>query len=277
MRAEPRPRIDVDAAPDEAFAITEDLPPFESAWHSHNKHQVVFAATGTAILTVKEARWILPPQRAAWIRANTPHRVTSTTGIALRTIYIATSLVSLTPESCGVFSVTPLAREMMLFAARWGPRDTIVDSENESTRSAFFAAFAGLCIEWLTGDPDLVLPRAATPDLDRAMAYVEAHLADATVEQAAAAAHVSVRTLARRFEDEARMTFRAYLQTARFVRALELLAVPGASVTVTAYAVGFRSPGAFASAFSERCGETPSSFHARTTGRANRKRTKLNR
>jgi AraC-like DNA-binding protein len=47
------------------------------------------------------------------------------------------------------------------------------------------------------------------------------------------------------------------------MRAMELLAKPRASVSATAYAVGFQSASAFATAFTERCGETPSEYRAR--------------
>ena len=52
-------------------------------------------------------------------------------------------------------------------------------------------------------------------------------------------------------------------RAARMMRAMELLAEPRASVSATAYAVGFASLGAFTTAFTERCGETPSAYRAR--------------
>ena len=109
------------------------------------------------------------------------------------------------------------------------------------------------------------LPEAKTPELARAMAWIGEHLEDATIEGAAEAAHVSVRTLSRRFDEEAREGFRSYLQSARMMRAMELLAAPRASVSAVAYAVGFRSLGAFTTAFTERTGETPSAYRTRVS------------
>jgi AraC-like DNA-binding protein len=255
-----RAHVDVDAVASAAFALTEDHGPFASEWHAHRKHQLLYAAKGTLALSVEGQRWILPPQRAAWIRAGTQHAVATKTGIALRTIYLSPSLVREPPSGVKVFAVTALAREMILHAMRWGP-----DAKTDGTREAFFRALAALVVEWMESERPLFLPAARTEELARALRWVDENLAVAAVDGAAAAAHVSVRTLSRRFEEELSTSFRAYLQTARILRALELLARPRASVTTTAYAVGFRSVAAFTTAFRAQSGETPSEYRARVT------------
>lgn len=252
--------VDVDRVSDEAFAIAEERPAFSGGEHAHDKHQLLYAASGTLRLVAGGRRWTLPPQRAAWIAAGTPHEASSTTGVSLRSIYFARGLVNAFPEPCRVFAVTPLAREMILHAIRWGPGGAA-----EPTRLAFFHALAGLCAEWLLAERPFYLPEGKTAELRRAMEWACEHLVDATVEGAAKAAGVSVRTLSRRFEEEAATTFRAYLQGARMMRAMELLVLPGAQVTGVAFDVGFQSVGAFTTAFSERCGETPSEYRARVT------------
>jgi AraC-like DNA-binding protein len=252
-------RVDVDAVTESGFGLAEEVQNTNSgAWHAHAKHQLLYASEGSLILSVATRRWILPPQRAAWIEAGTQHAVTSTTGASLRTVYLAKSLASESHVDCRVFAVTPLAREMILFAMRWGP-----DGERSKTRSAFFEALAGLALEWMKAEKPYHLPAAQTPELARAMRFIDAHLDSATVEATAKAARLSVRTLTRRFDAEAQMSFRDYLQAARMMRAMELLARAGASVTQTAYEVGFKSLGAFTTAFRERCGETPTEYRAR--------------
>lgn len=257
-----RAHVDVDRAKAEAFGLAEEARAFTSDWHAHDKHQILFAASGTLELLVGERRWTLPPQRGAWVRAGARHMASSRTGAELRTVYLARGMEEEEPEAdCRVFAVTPLAREMILHATRWGP-----DGGGGATREAFFRALAGLCAEWIAAERPFYLPVAKTEELARAMRWIGEHLEDATVEGAAGAAKVSVRTLTRRFEEEAKTSFRAYLQAARMMRAMELLAVPGASVTQVSYEVGFRSLGAFTTAFTERCGETPSEYRARVSG-----------
>ncbi len=254
----PPRKIDVDAVTHSGFGLAEQITIGGGAWHAHEKHQVLYASEGTLTLDIATKRWLLPPQRAAWIEAGTRHAVSSTTGASLRTVYLARSLARGTGVDCRVFGVTPLAREMLLCAMRWGP-----SGEKSRTRSAFFEALAGLALEWIAAERPYHLPVAQTPELARAMRYIDAHLEDATVEAAAKAAHLSVRSLARRFDAEVQMSFRDYLQAARMMRAMEILARPNSTVTQAAFEVGFRSLGAFTTAFRERCGETPTEFRAR--------------
>lgn len=258
-------RVDVDAVKAEAFALAEDLhEPFASDAHQHDKHQLLYARSGTMFVVTGSERWMLPPERAAWIPARTKHVVTSTTGIELRTIYFSRSLVKAT-RAPAVFDAPVLAREMILHAMRWGPA-----SLSSTLRDSFFRSLAELVIEWLDARSGrtLSLPRAKSADLERAMAFVEANLAEVTAESAAKAAGMSVRSLSRRFDDETGLTFRSYLQTARMLYAMELLAKsPTASISATAYAVGFQSAASFTAAFSERCGETPREYRARASRR----------
>jgi AraC-like DNA-binding protein len=258
-----RDAVDVDAAKAWAFGLAEDFGPFVSPEHSHDKHQLLFCARGTMQVSAGSKVVILPPQRAAWIPAGTPHRVSSTTGIELRTVYLARDKVQRRERhGCTVFAVTPLAREMLLYAMRWGARTT----GHEAAHQAFFEALVALLDEWLAAAQPYFLPEAKSPEVERALAWIRARLADATVQAAARVAGMSVRTLSRRLEHELELNFRGYLQSARMMRAMELLSDPGASVTRTAFDVGFRSLGAFTSAFAARCGETPSEYRARVTG-----------
>jgi AraC-like DNA-binding protein len=64
------------------------------------------------------------------------------------------------------------------------------------------------------------------------------------------------------------MPWRTYLLHARMLRAMALLAAPGQSVQETATAVGFDSLSSFTRAFTQFCGETPSSYRRRVGGTA---------
>ena len=249
--------VDVDAVPLSGFGLEDDHGPFASEPHAHAKHQLLYAAEGTLRLAVEESQWILPPQRAAWIGAGVPHRVSALGRVALRTVYLAVEIEGAPDRACVVFAAEPLCREMILHAMRWGPDRT---SEDARAR-AFFAALGALAGEWAESALPLCLPTATSPELEVAMAYAIDELAGApTIEAAAKRAGLSVRTLSRRFADEAQTSWRAFLHQARMMRAMELLSVPGARVTDTALAVGFESLGAFSRAFDELTGTSPSEF-----------------
>lgn len=255
-----RPLVDVDAVAG-AFCLADELSPFTSAWHVHRKHQLLYSARGALLLEVDRAQWLLPPQRAAWLRAGTRHRVRLAQPVSLRTVYLEPRRVRAPPEGeCRVFMLGPLAREMLLYAPRWGPerapKDPVADS--------FFDTLTRLLPEWTEDARDWRLPRARTSELERAMAFTLERLGEPlTLEQVARAAGLSSRTLARRFEQEAQTTWRRFQHDARMLRAMELLAEDGARVTQTAYAVGFESLAAFTHAFHSFTGERPRDFRLR--------------
>ncbi|MEM9493884.1 MAG: helix-turn-helix transcriptional regulator, partial [Myxococcota bacterium] len=144
----------------------------------------------------------------------------------------------------------------------WGPDWS---DEREPAARSFFRTLGLLSREWIAADAGLCLPRPETADLRRAFDYVLNHLDSATMEEAARAAAVSPRTLARRFQRETQMSWRTFLRTARVLRAMDVLAQPDSSVSRAAYDVGFDSLGAFSTAFRELTGETPSAYHKRVT------------
>jgi AraC-like DNA-binding protein len=70
------------------------------------------------------------------------------------------------------------------------------------------------------------------------------------------------RSLARRFEQEIGMTWRAALRRLRVLRAIEQLAGTERSVTEIAMDVGYSSLSAFQSAFRDLVGQTPTEYRS---------------
>jgi AraC-like DNA-binding protein/mannose-6-phosphate isomerase-like protein (cupin superfamily) len=257
--------VDVDAVEAPGFGLADDLAPFVSRWHAHGKHQLLYAASGALHLEVEGAQWLLPPQRAAWIPASLRHRVRANGPVALRTVYLAPGGSAPAAVAPGVFAVSPLAREMILYAMRWGP----ARRAHDRLAGAFFDALGALLGEWLDDARPYYLPAARSPELARAMRLVldRAH-EPLTAAGVARAAGLSTRTLSRRFADEAQTTWRRFLNDARMLKAMDLLARPGARVTDTAYAVGFESLGAFSRAFERFAGESPRAYRGRVAAPA---------
>jgi AraC-like DNA-binding protein len=90
-----------------------------------------------------------------------------------------------------------------------------------------------------------------------AMAYTKEHLNSVMAAEVGRAVSVSERTLRRLFQDRIGLSWRTYLLHARMLRAMALLASPGQSVQETSSAVGFDSLSSFTRAFTQFCGETP--------------------
>lgn len=261
--------IDVDEVPARAFGLAAELEPGVFDWHAHERHQLLYASQGSLLLRTDEAQWLLAVGRAAWIRAGVAHQVEVPDGASLRTVYVAPEVPGTPEVSCAVFGMRPVAREMVCYAMRWDHERALRAGEAE-VAGVFFEALVRLCRAWIEEEDvrRYALPVARSGELERAMRYALEHLDTATIEDAAASAFVSSRTLARRFRDEADMTWRQFLSTARMLHAMQRLLEPGVSVSEVAVAVGFDSLSAFSQAFKRFTFELPSAYqqsHARPT------------
>ncbi|MCB0164855.1 MAG: helix-turn-helix domain-containing protein [Anaerolineae bacterium] len=230
---------------------------FDSGWVAFPGHYLLYASSGAFRLAVGQVQWLLPPQRAAWVAAHVPLRLSAAGPGTTSSVLFAEEAIPKPEFTSRVFAVSSLAREMLLYATRWGPDR---DSANQ-TADSFFQALAAVCTD-LAVDPDeFWLPQAQSTELDQAMAYTLSHLADKlTLADVAAAAHISERTLARRFSAETGMTWSQFVHRARMIRAMELLASPDTKIIEVVYAVGYASVSAFNNAFRHFTGDTPSGY-----------------
>jgi transcriptional regulator GlxA family with amidase domain len=121
--------------------------------------------------------------------------------------------------------------------------------------------------EALEDERPLSLPAATDPVVTAATEYTLSRLDRVTVSDVTGAVGVSERTLRRVFSTHLGMSWRSYLLRARVLRSMGLLAQPGRSVLEVSIAVGFEDVGAFARSFARHCGETPSAYKRRTSGR----------
>ncbi|CAN5828877.1 helix-turn-helix transcriptional regulator [soil metagenome] len=260
------PAITFFAAPPITFGINQVFDQaFDSGWVQFPGHYLLYASTGAFHLEVGNARWLLPPQRAAWVAVGTPLRLTGAgTGATSSVLFVEQALPQFA-FICRVFAVSALAREMLLYAMRWGAdREPTPDSAANQSADYFFQSLATVCIELAAQPDELWLPQAQSTELRTALDYTLNNLGDAlTVSDVARAVSVSERTLARRFTEETSMTWTHYVRRARMIRAMELLGAVEPKIIDIAYAVGFTSISAFNHAFREFTGETPSSYRKR--------------
>ncbi|HYF62696.1 MAG TPA: AraC family transcriptional regulator, partial [Herpetosiphonaceae bacterium] len=233
------------------------LAALDGVWRTFPRHYLLYAADGAFRLAQGEAEWLLPPQRAAWIAAGLPIQISSAAPVSCASVLYAPAALPGFPFSCRVFTVSPLAREMIQYAMRWDDPDGPSDAAAER----FFGALAGVCFE-LAAQPDRFwLPRARSAELGRALEWMRPRLAERiSLAEAAAAAGVSERTLARRLSAETGMSWRQLLHRARMIAAMERLAGQERQIIEVAYEVGYESVSAFTTAFRQFAGETPSAY-----------------
>ncbi|GAA0533885.1 AraC-like DNA-binding protein [Rhizomicrobium palustre] len=239
------------------FAFCDPHPRIFYGWHSHEYDQLLYSVHGMVHLETSDANYALPAARAAWIPAGLPHRtqLTDAEGISL---YLAPSSSSPTEGRLRFLIVDTLLREMILHARRWQPGS----AKDDAVAQSYFSTLSLICAERLTEEEPLRLPRVHDAAISRAMEYAIANLAQAQATQAAAAAHLSERSLRRRFSEVTGMSWQNWLTQAKILTAMRLLA-EGERVTETALQVGFSSLSAFAQAFARITGETPSAYRTR--------------
>lgn len=246
-------KLDIDRVNLPAFALAEELSPGPGDWHVHRHHQLLYASAGTLHLELERASWVLPSARAAWIAAGTPHRVAVNRPASLRTLYLDPNFMTNLPSACGVFGVEPLARELLLGAMRWGPERPADDPLAQT----YFATIAGLCSEWMAAALPFRLPRAQSPELERAMAWTLEHLRESpSAGRVARVAGLSQRTMNRRFHEETGMSWREWCHAARMLAAMERLEA-GERVTEVSFELGYRSLGTFSRLFHRFSGLSP--------------------
>jgi AraC-like DNA-binding protein len=218
--------------------------------------KLVVVRRGLLGLVGEHGSWSLTPGHMVFVPAGRAHLFTILPGTDVVVVHLRQDCVAWSHEGCWVAPVPPLAREMVDYALRWGARR----SPQDATANAFFAAIAGVCPEWFGGNRILWTPFAKSAELRRAVAFASAHLDTASVDAAARAAHLSARTLRRRFQAELGLSWRQFIQEIRMTRAIELLSRERLSVTQTAFAVGFNSVSAFTVAFKAYAGRPPSAL-----------------
>ncbi|MFZ9890060.1 MAG: helix-turn-helix transcriptional regulator, partial [Myxococcota bacterium] len=117
----------------------------------------------------------------------------------------------------------------------------------------------------------LGLPEAHSPELRRALGFARGNLRGARLTDAAQAAGVSPRTLARRVEEERGLSFRAWLRLLRLLEAAVLLEDEALRIGEVAARVGFESQSAFTHAFRALYAESPRAFRAGAPSRRRRR------
>ncbi len=233
-----------------------------TGWHFHEVHQIEYATGGVVEVETASAHYLVPPQQAAWIPAGLEHQATMAPDVRTVAVMFDAQMIPNAGDRARILAVSPLIREMMIYALRW-PIDR---PDGDDVSDGFFHTLADLVSEALDHEAPLSLPTSEHPIVAAAMAYTKEHLQSVTADEVSRAVAVSERTLRRLFHDELGLSWRTYLLHARMLRAMALLASPGQSVQETSTAVGFESLSSFTRAFSQFSRETPSTYRKRVAG-----------
>ena len=243
-----------------------ELPPFRifrgtklrgtgAPLHGHDEAQLIFAASGTIQVYTPFGRWLVPPQFAVWVPAGVLHGVDMLSDAELWMVYWQSAAARAWAPSASLdrafaLRVTPLLRTLIFAvldaAATPGKTELVV------------RLILHELVETQDAPTFLPLPTSAIGKrvTDLAFADPQSHL---DLEEIASRAATSVRTISRLFPAETGLTFKAWRQRARIVRAIDQLS-GGYTIAQVASHAGFSSTAAFCFAFRQVTQTTPSAF-----------------
>jgi AraC-like DNA-binding protein len=228
-----------------------------------DRHYLLCASAGALRLEARGEAWVLPPARAALIEAGRPIRVSIPQPVTTASVLFDVGFVPAPPAPLAVFDLSPLARALVTECGAWGDSDEPLTAYAE----ALFAALAAVTWRLAEQPSPVVVPAGRSPELRRALQLTEQRLGgDVRFEDLAAEVGLAPRSLARRFEEETGMTWRAVLRRMRVLRAIEELAAGDTPVTRIAFMVGYTSLSAFNAAFRDLTGHTPTGYRASFRG-----------
>ena len=225
------------------------------SFHQHPRAQLLYASSGVMTVTTDNGIWVVPPLRAVWIPAHTRHQIEASGNLSMRTLYIEPSYYSGPSDKCCVMGVSPLLKELILYAVGL-PRLYPLGGKEERVLSVILDQISSMS----------TAPLALHIPVDERLRKVYAHLSknpgdNRTLEDWGKKVGATGRTLARRFRSETGMSFGQWRQQIRILEALRRLAVKK-PVTVVALELGYDSPSAFISMFKKALGKTPGRYFA---------------
>jgi AraC-like DNA-binding protein len=224
----------------------------------------VYAARGVLSVHTERGTSVVPANRVAWVPAGFTHYHRAYSHTDMRIVFLTDSLARLVPGQPAVFTVSGLAREVLL--ALTGPRnyDGTVPGWDRGARARLHRVLVDELRE-APGQP-LQLPEPRDDRLRAIARLLYDQPADnRSLAELGRATGASARTLSRLFHDELGVTFYQWRTQLRVYHALVLLA-DGHDTTRVAYACGWANPSGFIAAFASIVGTTPGRY--RTTGAA---------
>ncbi|WP_433520859.1 AraC family transcriptional regulator [Nocardia pseudovaccinii] len=228
--------------------------------HSHPRGHLVYAAHGVLSVHTERGTSIVPANRVAWTPAGFTHYHRAHSHTDMRILFLPASLARLAPDHPAVFTVSDLAREILLTLT--GPR--------ERDRAALTRLRRVLVDELHEAhEQPLQLPEPHDDRLQAIAQVLYQQPADnSSLADLGRTIGASARTLSRLFHNELGMTFYQWRTQLRIYHALVLLA-DGHDTTHVAHACGWANPSSFITAFTDIIGTTPGRYrtgrHGRTT------------
>jgi len=218
--------------------------------HTHDTHQLAWAARGVLIVATDAGTWVLPPARALWIPAGVEHETIASATTTMRSLYFSRHMCPITWSQPQPVAANPLFAELIGYLAR----SDLGDERRERAEAVLLDLLEPVAVATV---------HAPVPD-DNCAAQVARSLLDnpadqRSLEEWGRQVCVSARTLARAFHRDTGLGFDRWRTLARIQAALPELAA-GEPVSHVARHVGYQTTSAFVAAFRRETDTTPRAY-----------------
>lgn len=193
--------LSVAAVVDEHVDVSADSP--QLPLHTHPTGQLALSVGGLVGLQLESGYWSIPALCAIWVPPGVPH--TGVLGLDGRSVYfhVGPSQLEGFPDEVVRMMLNPMAVEMVLFAARG------LDRRRPEASRRLLALATIEEVRLARRLPPHFAPLPRSPRLQAiAMEFASFEKAEWTMEDWAAFAGMSVRTLSRQVQAETGLTFR---------------------------------------------------------------------
>lgn len=227
----------------------------EHDWHSHVRGQFFCVEGGLVHIRTAHGSWLLPPHRAGWIPPGVVHKASISGALRGWGVLIAPHACDILPTRPCVIGISSLMRALVQRAVSWAAQETL-SPEQERILSVLQDEMRSAPHE------PLHLPMPTDRRLLRVAQRILQHPGEEkSLEDWAAWAGLSARTLSRLCLKETGVSFAQWRQQAQLIHAMERLA-DGQSVAQVADALGYATPSNFIAMFRRSFGESPGKYFA---------------
>ncbi len=247
-------RDDYQRIPRPVGGMARDLPDrFFIDDHEHVRGQLIYASSGSIVVTTSKGTWVVPPLRAVWVPPGVRHCMQAVGAIEMRTLYFDPAHSPLATGDCCVVSVSALLRELTAEVTRM-PLDYALTGRDAAVVDLLFHEIRPVGVE------PLHLPMPSDERIARICRWILANPAEETSVAAwSKVVGASERTIIRLFPEQTGMTFTRWRQQARLLEAVQMLSA-NRPVTDIASSLGYDSTSAFSAMFRKALGCTPTEF-----------------
>lgn len=230
----------------------------KTAWHKHNRGQLLYAENGIMRLYIGTEVYYIPSYHAAWIPQGEEHVViTESKDLVFRTLYLDHSQQSdpFYKKVC-VFHVSHLLKKMIEHSECW----PLMGDESEEEQSFLHAIKLMLPMQ-AKDQINMHIPATENDTLNDILQYIEINIENLPNASAVSKEHsMSARTMQRLFVKELKMPYIEYIKLYRIGKALELLTSGEMNVSDVADQVGYNSLASFSNVFYDVIRKRPQYF-----------------